>query len=53
MESYLKKNSRKKRVLSEKNYNSDSDFDSDNSHIKFVPEKVKPKEKVKKTKKLN
>jgi len=52
MEPNLQKNTRQKRVLKEKNYDSDSDFESDNSHIKFVPEKVKPKKKVKKTKKL-
>lgn len=51
MEDTQKRSGRKRKVLVEQNYNSDSDFESDNSHIKFVPKKAEPKPKLKKTKK--
>jgi len=46
------KKARKRKVLTEPNYNSDSDFESDNSHIKFEPKITKPKQNITKSKKV-
>jgi len=52
METKKVRSSRKRKVLKEPNYNSDSDFESDNSHIKFNPKLTVTKPKLTKNKKV-